>query len=779
MPASIRSEVTSLHSQGFNVLFLKPGTKMPVARGWPTLPRISSVELDAELTRWEADGRAPNVGVRLGDKISGNYVGVLDLDVKSSDPSDTVRAKAELLKLFPNVNPEKPDVLTGRGQGSAHYYFRTPTPIKNRTVARSTKMVKVKMVGVKASRRDEKQLSVEEIRAGYRLRPAWEISVMGPGRQCVVPPSVHPDTGQAYRWRNGGLKIAALPTLEGVAAGEISPKDRTRKPKGDRWAEFEDVGPEDIPPELAGVIVDGDDVTDRSAAMLSVANGLVRQGVSDPRILGLLTIRGTVLGDAAYEHAKTEDRNEAAWWVLEYTVKKSRREYGPAEDFAGVEILENDDGTATVKEKILTERQAERQRIEIKGATDWRARLRRTAEKQGNKVKNDLFNWALITNEMFPVRYNAFTCQFEMDSDSVLGREGEVWSDHMLVKYRVWLSQNFNLAADPAKEKLDDAVKAEGLKKSYHPVQDYLKGLEWDGVERLSGWLQKYTLCQAPDPYLTDVSRKIILGLVARAMEPGSKLDTVPILIGEQGRGKSTLLRTLATRDDWFSDSPLVFGKGMDAAQQLAGIWVYEISELAGVSKAQTDQLKAFISSQVDRGRVAYGRNPVSMVRGTVMFGSTNRDDFLNDTTGNRRYWPVKVEACDWKGLKSVVHQLYAEAFTVWQWGGETTYLDNPVAEAQQAELAAGYMVETPLLTEIADAYQGRRASAPDVTVAADWPEFFSKPFSISSLLTSLGVTPSRYHQMSAGTALRQLGFGKKRPDKRGPWVWVKKEEKT
>lgn len=771
MPASIRDDVTSLHSQGFNVLFLRPGTKAPVDRGWPTTPRISVQELDAQLARWDTDGRLPNVGVRLGDKISGNYVGVLDLDVKSSDPSDTVRAKSALLKLFPNVNPEKPDVLTGRGQGSAHYYFRSPTPIKNKTVERSSKLVKVKMRGIKATRRDEKHLSPDEIRAGYRMRPAWEISVMGPGRQCVVPPSIHPDTGQAYRWRNGGLKVEALPTILGDLVGGLTTKSGARKAGvGERVAEYDDVGPEDIPTDLAGVIVEGDDVVDRSAALFLVAGELIRRGVEKHRIAGLLTVPGTVLGDACFEHAKTDDRATAAWWVTEYTLKKAYREFGPAEDFAGVEILENDDGTATVREKVLTTLQAERQTLEIGEAVDWRMRLRRTPEKQGNKVKNDLFNWALITNEMFPVRYNAFSCQFEMDSDSLLAREGEIWSDHLLTRYRVWLSQNFNLATDPAKEKLDDAVKAEGLKKTYHPVQDYLNSLEWDGVERLSGWLKKYTLCQFPDPYLTDVSRKIILGLVARAMEPGSKLDTVPILIGEQGRGKSTLLRTLATRDDWFSDSPLVFGRGMDAAQQLAGIWVYEISELAGVSKVQTDQLKAFISSQVDRGRVAYGRNPVAMVRGTVMFGSTNRDDFLNDTTGNRRYWPVKVEVCDWKGLKSVVHQLYAEAVEAWKWGGETTYLDDPVAEAQQAELAAGYMVELPFAAAVWSALNGGGG-------LTDWPEFFSKPFSTDEILARFGERSTRSNQTYIGPALRANGFEKVRPNPRAPRLWVKMPE--
>ena len=243
------------------------------------------------------------------------------------------------------------------------------------------------------------------------------------------------------------------------------------------------------------------------------------------------------------------------------------------------------------------------------------------------------------------------------------------------------------LGADPwgitGMQKIFDAHEAVLEAQKFHPIRDYLNGLTWDGVPRLDTLFIDYL--GSPDTRLVRaMTRKAFTAAVARVMQPGVKYDYVVIIIGAQGIGKSTILKKMGR--DWFSDSFLKVD-GKEAMEQLQGVWIMEIGELAGLKKAEVESIKGFISKEVDNFRVAYGRKNEKFPRQTVFFGTTNEENFLRDTTGNRRFWPVtanarRVKKNIWKDLtEDEVSQLWAEAYQRYK-AGEPLYLP-PDLEAE------------------------------------------------------------------------------------------------
>jgi len=236
-------------------------------------------------------------------------------------------------------------------------------------------------------------------------------------------------------------------------------------------------------------------------------------------------------------------------------------------------------------------------------------------------------------------------------------------------------------------QKIKDGLDMVLLKNSFHPVRDYLNGLSWDGEPRLDHLLVDY-LGAADTDYVHAVTRKALVAAVARVFEPGVKFDYVLTLIGKQGIGKSTILKKLGRQ--WYSDS---FGTitGKEAFEQIQGVWIVEMGELAGLKKAEMETVKHFISKQEDRYRVAYGRRVENFPRQCVFFGTTNNLDFLRDPTGNRRFWPVDtLQETPTRDVFSdltedEVNQIWAEA--LWRYRqGETLYLP-PALEAIATEI--------------------------------------------------------------------------------------------
>lgn len=178
-------------------------------------------------------------------------------------------------------------------------------------------------------------------------------------------------------------------------------------------------------------------------------------------------------------------------------------------------------------------------------------------------------------------------------------------------------------------------------KRRLNPVIDALDGLpEWDGVPRIGSFLVAF-LGAADDAYTREVERLLMSAALARTFDPGCKFDYMPVLIGNQGIGKSTFIRKLALDSRFYTDS--VYGMGTrQAAELVQGKWFVELPELAAMRNAALESVKAFITRQADEYRMPYARHAESRPRRFVMVGTTNVREFLSDLTGNRRFLPVR-----------------------------------------------------------------------------------------------------------------------------------------
>lgn len=237
------------------------------------------------------------------------------------------------------------------------------------------------------------------------------------------------------------------------------------------------------------------------------------------------------------------------------------------------------------------------------------------------------------------------------------------WTDTDTDRLRIWLTEKYRFTPKSADALGAVVVAAEANR--FHPVREYLSGLEWDREMRVAAWLHRY-LGANHNPYHSLVGQMFLIGAVARVMRPPVKLDTVLILEGLQGLGKSTALSILA--GEWFTDTPLVLGD-KDGFQQMQGVWIIELAELDSFNKAESTRAKQFFGSQVDRYRPSYGRMTQTFPRQCVFAGTTNQDAYLRDATGNRRYWPVMCSKVDAEQLQRDRDQIWAEAFHLYQQG--------------------------------------------------------------------------------------------------------------
>ena len=226
------------------------------------------------------------------------------------------------------------------------------------------------------------------------------------------------------------------------------------------------------------------------------------------------------------------------------------------------------------------------------------------------------------------------------------------------------LAQRFGLVIK-ANGAIETAVAQAARSNKFNPVTDYLSSVQWDGVERLPTWLNTVAGV-AQSPYYALIGRLILLSMVARAYRPGCQMDYAPVFEGGQGAGKSSLLRVLGGK--WYKETPFKVGD-KDGYLAIQGAWLYEIAELDSFNKGDITTIKAFITNTIDDFRMPYGRRNAKYPRRTCFAATTNQDEYLKDTTGARRFWPIRCGAIDLGLLAAIRDQLFAEAVILFRAG--------------------------------------------------------------------------------------------------------------
>lgn len=375
---------------------------------------------------------------------------------------------------------------------------------------------------------------------------------------------------------------------------------------------------DDLPPGVPGwcrvLIVQGGDPDhpdkwkDRSKLVLRVCCELLRCGVDDATIVGVIT--DDRFGVSAHVREKG-GRN---------TAKYAQRQVDRAREHVAAE----DAGFAT----------------DDKGRPfPTQGNIRIALGRLGVTVEHDDFS----------------------DRDYIRGLPGfgPHLDDKAMNRLRLQVDEQFRLSV--GKEFFYDVVSDAALANRRHPVREYLAGLSWDGTPRLDTWLSAYASAEDSE-YTRAVGALVLVAAVRRVRQPGCKFDEMLVLEGPQGKGKSSLLATLAVREDWFSDDLPLNADTKRQMEALAGRWIVEAGELKGMRKGDAEALKGFLSRRVDRARMAYGRAPTELPRQCIIIGTTNSDKYLKDSTGNRRFWPVRTGELRLSELARDRDHLWAEA---------------------------------------------------------------------------------------------------------------------
>ena len=311
-------------------------------------------------------------------------------------------------------------------------------------------------------------------------------------------------------------------------------------------------------------------------------------------------------------------------------------------------------------------------------------------DKQG-KIKDTLDNIVLIIrndSELESIAFNKHRDGIDARSGLPWEQMKGGWNDSDNAALKVYLSNKYGIYS-PTKTK--DAILAVAAERSYHPIKEYLDHLpEWDGIDRVETLLIDY-FNATDNSYTRAVTRKMMVAAVTRIYHPGTKFDSVLILNGPQGIGKSTFFAKLA--GDWFSDSlTLTDMKDKAGPEKLQGYWILELGELAGMRKTDVEVVKSFISRSDDKYRASYGVNVESHPRQCIIVGSTNAESgFLRDITGNRRFWPVRISGDGkrkaWQMSVYDVEQIWAETLVLYA-KGEKLYLEGSDVELATNEQA-------------------------------------------------------------------------------------------
>ena len=349
-------------------------------------------------------------------------------------------------------------------------------------------------------------------------------------------------------------------------------------------------------------------------------------------------------------------------------------------------------------------------------------------------------------------RFDEFKLRYEINGHQIEQFVGEV-SDPALLRLRELIYENYKF--DPNTETVLTAVQTLANHARFHPVRDYLDGLIWDGKNRIDDWLTVYAGAEKTD-FTRAIGSLFFTAAVRRVRSPGCKFDELIVLEGEQGTNKSQALKLLAIESDWFSDDLPLGLSTRETIEALSGRWIVEVAELNGMRKADVEKIKALLSRDTDRARTAYAKTVTDARRQCVVIGTTNAEQYLRDLTGNRRFWPVRIERFDLVSLTKDRDQLWAEA-ALREANGESIRLPEELwavaAVAQNERIQENPFVSVldRVFREHAKRGEGRQMEG-KVLVQDVW--------------TAVGIPPERrsqFHLEMLGHAMQELGWTRKR----------------
>ena len=675
---------------GAAIHWLHPRKKAPIGNAWQEAP-VATVE---ELRATHKPGN--NVGVRLGEPshlIDGSYLHLIDIDIRDAELAG--EAWEKFAELFPGVDPESlPCVMSGSGGESRHLYFTTDKPFYSKKLAVS----------------EGKHRTYDKKKKRDVWHYDWEIELFGTSKQAAMPPSIHPDTLKPYEWIRDfpfeGIELGCGPSIDSAAIERIDVAETTK-------FSFEDREPltfkqgqlerelEEIPIEH---IEDYHDWVALGMALHHQFGGSdrgyhfwVECSKRDESGFAQNDMR-----DLRYKY-KTFGRNRrqpvtmatVRQWVIDARAAALVHEFDDLDD--AFEGDTDDMGDADDIDAMLggpePEKKTQDDMEALLGAKDdelpWQSLLDHNEE---GAIRPNLHNVELIVrNDPRLVglpRINEFT-QETVQRDppghkaprrknaakpvrQLSGRvwevedrlNGELWSDDRDFAVRSILEAPHTQGGYGIKVSDRDLRAATVLAASdhaFHPVREYLESHDWDGNVRAETLFIDY-LGAEDNSYNRDIARMMLIGAVARIYEPGHKFDFAVIIEGLQGKGKSTFIKILG--QNWFAELDGDFHDSKQMIELMQGAWIMEIPELSGFTRSDVRAIKAFISRQKDKARLAYARRAGEFPRQCIFIGSTNDREYLKDDTGGRRFWPImcNVGMIDFDRLKANIDQIWAEA---------------------------------------------------------------------------------------------------------------------
>jgi len=414
---------------------------------------------------------------------------------------------------------------------------------------------------------------------------------------------------------------------------------------------------------------------------------------------------------------------------------------------------------------------------------NWRAEIRRTKD---GAIRSTVAN--AITFLRFDPRWRPVLAYNEL-AEKIVTLQPPPWHEHDAARATVagyWTEEDTTRTVAWFQRELDvtfkpgttlEAVATVARACAFNPAADYLSTVKWDGTPRLSTSLKHaHALVShfgARDTlYAREVFTRWMISAVARARNPGCKVDCVLILEGDQGIRKSEGIRALCPNVDWFFDSDIEFGSKA-AAEVIRGAWIIELAELQSILRARSSHgPKAFLSRRVDAFRPSYGRTTQVFPRRCVFAGSTNDTEYLSDPSGARRFWPVHVVAVDVAAIERDRDQVWAEAVIRFE-DGDRWYADTPELAALCADEQEQRYTADPweltigrYLAAKAPSDQQTRGDHPDGVLVADL------------LVRALGVErgkQGRTDEQRVAAVLRRLDFVKGKQRRRDgvrvrPW---------